>query len=226
MGQFVVRPGYLEVTHLAGQNRGGNFDTNPRNIFPARHVVAFYDVYLPEGWDPVKGGKLLGFCYGTKRGQCSNGRDWKKGEGSVRVMWHRGGHANLYVYMTTGDSVRAYNQQQDDYKRVTSIGESKKGGYPGHDVWDQNREFTLKPGKNSVAIEVRMNTPGQSDGILGLQVNGVTKTLKNVVLRSDPNEMLTSFRMTSFYGGNDSSWSPKNNTVMHFRSFKFLKVDS
>ena len=71
-----------------------------------------------------------------------------------------------------------------------------------------------------------MNTPGQSDGILGLQVNGVTKTLKNVVLRSDPNEMLTSFRMTSFYGGNDSSWSPKNNTVMHFRNFKFLKVYS
>jgi len=136
-------------------------------------------------------------------------------------MWQREGHAILYVYTSAGDFARAYNMQRDDYKRVTHAKSSS-----GHGVWKGVKDFKFRPGKNSVSIEVRMNTPGQADGILGLRVNETTKTLNNVVLREDPNELLTSFRMVSFYGGSDASWGPRTNQVMHFRNFGFLKVDS
>lgn len=136
-------------------------------------------------------------------------------------MWQREGHAILYVYMSTGSYVKAYNMQRDDYKRAT-----KADSNTGHGVWHGTKDFQFLPGKNTVTIEVRMNTPGVADGILGLRINETTKTLNNVVLREDPNELLTSFRMTSFYGGSSSDWGPRTNQVFHFRNFSFLKVDS
>ena len=218
-GHWKIHESYLSVVHKARQNRGGSFDTNPYGMFPATHMAVTYDVIMPQNWEPNKGGKLPGFCLGPKRGSCANGREWGSKTGSVRIMWQRGGHAILYVYLATGSSKRGYDMQQQQYTSVT-----RAKSTTGHSVWHGNSDFTFKPGVNTVSIEVKLNTVGQADGMLGLRVNGVTKVIQNVVFREHADVMISSFRMTSFYGGSSSDWGPKTDQVMQFRNFSFIRA--
>ena len=217
-GGWSVKNGYLEIKHQknnAGSDAGGTFDTNPKKMFPKDSCKVTYDVKMPSGWTPVKGGKLPGFCLGLKQGDCSNGGEWKKDQGSIRPMWQRDGKAILYVYLTTGDSKKGYDMQGSDYKKAVP-----KAAETGHGLW-HDPKFKFKEGWNTVSIEVKMNDVGKKNGVLGLTINGYSKKLTDVILRQNKDVKITSFRMTSFYGGSDASWAPKTDQIMQFKNFRF-----
>ena len=217
---FSVKNGYFEVVHQKGQagsSAGGTFTTNPLGMFPKTRATMSYEVFMPSGWQPVKGGKLPGFCLGRTFKDCSNGGDWRKDQGSVRVMWQKKGKAILYVYLTTGNSQTGYNQQRAAYK--TAAG--GKAHPTGHGLF-KNAPWVFKAGAwNKVSIEVEMNDVGQANGVLGLTINGHTERLADVILRDNNAVQINSVKITSFYGGNSKAWAPPSDTVMQFKNFVF-----
>ena len=71
---------------------------------PRRHIGTAvrleYEVFLPAGFDFVKGGKLPGLMGGPS-GDCGGGAD-PDGCFSVRLMWRRDGAGEAYMYVPQG----------------------------------------------------------------------------------------------------------------------------
>lgn len=175
------------------QESGFNFSAL---LPPADEKIISYEVKIPDGFSFVKGGKLPGLCGGV---EATGGRKATGTNGfSVRPMWRRGGKLVSYVYHV--DQKTRYG---DDF---------------GWEVAATN--LTLSSAKwHQVEINVRLNTPGEKNGTVGVKFDGVT-----VFSKEDFNFRLTNaFQIdrlcfNTFFGGNDKSWAPSTDQTMQIRN--------
>lgn len=161
-------------------------------------ATLIYDVYFDSNFEWVKGGKLNGLAGGTKTSGCDpiDPNGW-----SVRVMWRANGKPDVYVY---------------DQDRTSTCGDSHFPNVAGQ------TGFTFS--KNTwhrVELWVKMNSsPSTADGEAELYVDG-QKIIRvtNQRFTGSSSVDIDTFSFTSFYGGDDSSWSPSTTTTALFDNF-------
>lgn len=159
-----------------------------------RQITYSYKLKLAKNFDFVLGGKLLGVGGGIANtgGHKPNGKDgW-----SVRVMWNREGKLVQYVY---------HPDQPSKYGEAFEWDMSK--------ALQRDKWHTLK-------TTVTMNTPKQRNGRIQSWLNGRLVLNKNKLRFRNTNQLLIDqFLFSSFYGGSNAKWAPRQNQVAYFDEF-------
>jgi hypothetical protein len=214
-------------TGCVGMDSGSGFRARPFSKLPADHVVLNYEVFFPQDFKWVKGGKLPGVSIGAGDIDASGG-DWKEDGGSFRVMFREEGQAIAYVYLPLQICKKGTKKQRDGTLEVQGR-EFKKaavgtaGKHAGLDLWFKHGEpLQLKKGAwNTICVEVRLNTVGKANGFLGLTVNGQKRTLDSVVYRTDSDVHVNWVLFASFFGGSTDDWEAKKQEKILYRNFSF-----
>ncbi len=151
-----------------------------------------YDVKLEDWFDFVKWGKLPGLC----GWECPTW-GWLRGEGfSTRFMWRAEWAMEIYAYL----------QDKEEWYG-TSIWRS--AGYIG--VWDW---FTLTQ-------RVKLNTPGNSDGIVEFYINErKVYSESNLNIVDTKPVVIDGILFSTFFWGSDESWATPIESHSQFRNFK------
>ena len=211
----VLRLNYGKNAHGAGS--GAKVSARPLGKFPAESIEFGYDVYFPDSFEWVKGGKLPGVCLGTTPNECATGGDWKRDEGSVRFMWrskdNKSAYIIGYVYLPVeGDYKKSFVRQGTEYKRVTD-----PGNRTGHDMW--HGELPIRKGWNSLRMKIGMNTPKKANGTIEVTVNGKTKRVSDVLFRDNDKVKISNVNFVSFFGGGSNDWnSPSRSTYTEYKN--------
>lgn len=211
----VLRLNYGKNAHGAGS--GAKVSALPLGKFPAETIEFGYDVYFPDSFEWVKGGKLPGVCLGTTPNECATGGKWKRDEGSVRFMWrskdNKSAYIIGYVYLPVeGDYKKSFDRQGAEYKRVTD-----PGNRTGHDLW--HGQLPIRKGWNSLRMKIVMNTPKKANGTIEVTVNGKTKRVSDVLFRDNDKVKISNVNFVSFFGGGSNDWnSPSRSTYTEFRN--------
>ena len=203
----VLRLDYEKNSYAA--KSGDSFAANPHKSLPKDEFTLSYSVEFPNDFDFKKGGKLPGVCIGSTNKECSAGGDWRKGEGSIRVMWRANNgkdpYAIGYVYTTHGDPKKGEQAQGRQTKDAMSPSDRT-----GHNFWKKGTPLKLHHGWNTIRVRVKLNTPGKQDGLYEMTVNGKTVKVTDAVFREKKEEMVQTLKFVSFFGGGDSSWATPN----------------
>jgi hypothetical protein len=171
-----------------------------------------FDVKLHSQFEFVKGGKMHGLAGGTMTTGCDpiDPDGW-----SVRMMWR-------HIPETTADDARPelyiYHQDRDSHT-------------PCGDEFPTTTGFTFQRGQwYRVELYVKMNTGIWAfDGRAMLYINGVLMVDKQGLrLTANMGVQIDKFLVSTFYGGDDHTWSPDNTTYAYFDNFTVqpgFKVD-
>ncbi len=188
----------LQVAYAPSSQGSPRIVGSPRLSQRTKDATVRYRVKFRSDFQFVKGGKLpgLGAMESTTGCQAPERDAW-----SSRVMWRANGVPELYVY------------DQDPSNRC---GES----YPA-----SNARFT--PGKwHDVAMYVRVNDSGRSNGYASLHVDGrKVAEARNLRLCTDctTNAQVNRFLFHTFYGGSSSDWAPSTTTYASFDNIRVVK---
>lgn len=159
---------------------------------PADHLFLRYRVRFAPGFPFVKGGKLPGL-YGGRR--ISGGRIPDGTDGfSTRFMWRAGGAGEVYAYLPSSTTWG------------TSLGRGS---------------FQFEPGRwHCLEQEVALNTPGRSDGIIRVWLDGrPVFATSDLLFRTAPALRIEGIFFSTFFGGHDASWAPPADTHADFADF-------
>ncbi|WVQ96064.1 hypothetical protein IAU59_003164 [Kwoniella sp. CBS 9459] len=157
----------------------------------AREVSFSYSVYMNDGFQFVKGGKMPGLYGGTSLSQaksCSGGRqDSRDSCFSARLMWRTNGAGEIYDYLPV-----PYTDSDTGY------GESiQRGAYS----WATGRWTT-------VAMRLKLNDIGQSNGEQELVVDGQTViSLKDLTFATAEGTKIYGIMAQTFFGGHTDEWA-------------------
>ena len=172
-----------------GTNDGGSLWQVDLEDESATELYASYRVRFVGDFDFVKGGKLPGFGGGENNtgGEKPNGTDGW----SARGMWRTDGRAVQYVYHPDQPS---------------NFGEDLEWGLN----FPRNQWVTVE-------TRVRMNTPGQRNGIVESWLNG-RKVLSqsNLRFRDTDSFEIDSFLFHTFFGGSSNDWAPSKDEAVDF----------
>jgi len=189
----------VKLNHLKGKF-GPFIGCNWKIPFPAQvdSATLSYKVYFQDGFDFVKGGKLPGLAGGTGNtgGLVPDGYDgW-----SVRFMFKESGSICAYLYC-------AVMEGQFGNKEFLK---------------NDGRLIYLKTGTwNTISLTLIMNQPDKEDGIITSKVNGYDAlTLNSVCFRKTYDLKIDHFLFSCFMGGNDISYSPKQDQYLLFKDFQ------
>ncbi len=220
--------GGLTIRHqtgCVGMASGSGFRARPFSKLPSDHVLLTYEVFFPDDFKWVKGGKLPGISIGAGDVDASGG-DWKEDGGSFRVMFREDGQAIAYVYLPLQICEQGKRQHRDGTLEVQGqkflqAADGALGKHAGIDLWFKHgTPLQLKKGKwNSISVEARMNTVGKKDGFLRLVVNGEERTLDSVMYRTDPKVHINWILFASFFGGSTDEWEAKKQEKISYKNF-------
>ena len=219
-----IKDGYLRARYVPS-SKGSNHFTFTINLNGGKGFEEVWweqQVFPESGWDwggKNEGGKLNGLQGGTSDapwdGPPSGGYPPFDGEGfSLRNMW-RNGRSNGQEGRIIG-----YTYHID-----------QPGRY-GDDLGASD-DIYIPVGKwSTITHRVKMNSndnqaKGAGDGVWEMWVNG-EKVVSNNKLRLSANgntHNIEQWVFSTFYGGNDSSWSPDKTTYMRFRCLKAASAD-
>ncbi|HUR68250.1 MAG TPA: hypothetical protein VM370_03320 [Candidatus Thermoplasmatota archaeon] len=191
-------PTFLRVRYpdgAIGSDSGAEWKAKP--FSPQESLHMRYKVRFPVGFDFVRGGKLPGLYggAGNSGGNIPDGTDgW-----STRMMWREGGKGEVYAYLPTSETWG------------TSLGRG---------TWN----FTADGTWHSVEQEVVLNLVGSANGIVRVWYDGVKVYEKTgLKFRTVSTLKLDGVFFSTFYGGNDASWSPPKDEHADFAEFAVSK---
>ena len=159
---------------------------------PTDEAYLRYFVRFPADFDFVKGGKLPGLYGGT----VTSGRKIPDGTDgfSTRFMWRAHGAAEVYAYLPSSVG------------HGTSLGRGSWVWPTG--VWVEVQEH------------VRLNTPGRSDGVIQVRLNGVpVLDESDLVFRTVAELRIEGLFFSTFFGGGDASWATPRDQYAEFAGF-------
>ena len=211
-----------------GSSAGLNMRASPTCCFPANAMQFGYSVYFPSDFNFQNSGKCPGMWIGDSG---AAGGKWLPKGGSVRMMWRttKGKDPYFIAYLYIPTEVGGSQQAAVAKQNIADAHQSGKGR-TGLDLWQRIKNsgtspFPVRVGAwNDIALTVGLNTVGQSDGYITLQVNGVSKTYNNMTWRTSDLK-LNGLMIASWFGGSDQSkfGSPKDETAS-FRGFWLKKL--
>lgn len=163
---------------------------SPKQLGDVVHLR--YWVRFSPDFDFARGGKLPGLYGGSN----FSGRKIPDGTDglSTRYMWRTDGNGEVYAYLP--DSVDA----------GTSLGRG---------------EWVFPTGKwTLMEQEVVLNTPGERDGSITVWMNEERVAhFDDLLFRTTADLRIDGMFMSTFYGGDDPSWSPDHDTWAEFAGF-------
>jgi len=172
-------------------------------------MLLSYELAFDTGFDWVKGGKLPGLRGGPNPDGCSGGN---KPNGSdcfsTRIMWRTNGAGEVYAYIPTPNGLCNGKGILCNDEFGVSI---------------QRGSFSFVSGQwNRITMLVQMNDPPNvANGNLVVYYNDVKAiTQSNLQLRSSSSVTAGGLYLSTFFGGNDESWSPPSDTHTYFRNFR------
>lgn len=192
----LASPGHGYSFYTAGAHDGVVVDG-------AKEVTFSYSVFFQEGFQFVKGGKLPGLYGGINAEtakSCSGGRqDGRDDCFSARLMWRANGAGEIYNYLPTA----AYSNADYCNYPPYSLCDAKFGESIGRGA------FTFPTGQwTTVAIRLKLNDAGQSNGEQELFVNGKSVIkLDNLLIAANGATKIYGIMAQTFFGGSDSSWA-------------------
>lgn len=162
---------------------------------PVSEATLTFDMKLDKDFEFIKGGKMHGLAGGTATTGCRpvDANGW-----SVRMMWRETGRPVLYIY------------HQDRKARC------------GDDT-PVFSNFNFKPETwYKISLYVKLNSAiGSRDGIVSLYIDETKQAEANGLnLTGNLNKKIEYFLYSSFYGGNDPSWSPSKTTIAFYDNFE------
>lgn len=187
---------FLRVTYprgAVGPNDGGAQWVMDLDSNAADELYTSYRLRFPDGFQPVKGGKLPGLSGGARNagGNKPDGSDgW-----SARIMWRRGAAAVQYVYHPD---------------QPTAFGEDLE--------WDR-----VFPTGQWITVEtrVRMNAPGRHNGIVQTWMDGeLVLDRTDIRFRDVDSFAVDQFMFSTFFGGSTSDWAPVKDEYIDFDDFR------
>jgi hypothetical protein len=194
---------FLRVTYPAGQygpNAGGVQFMVP---LTGSHdeLTLSYRLRFAADFQFIKGGKLPGLVGGTAPTGCGLDPATMSGGFSARMMWRGGGAAVQLMY--TADMV---NTCGDDLPYAVC------GGAAARFVTGR----WLR-----VVHHLRMNAPGQPDGMLEAWLDGALALSRRDVRYRGPDATFSidTLYFSTFFGGSDASWAPTTDQVIDFDDF-------
>lgn len=198
-----------------GSAAGTNFRAEPVG-FPTSKVVLSYDVYIPDKFDFVKGGKLPG-VWGGDPG--SGGGEWNDDGWSARLMFREKGAVVAYVYMCTDQG--SYNGDENcKLVRNQGSGFDKIAHHTngaGIDLWRDGGLALKKGAWNSLSLRVEINDPKKSNGLVELTVNGHTKTFDGMCW-SKKVKKASGILFATWFGGGSKAYAPSKTQHIDFRN--------
>ena len=179
------------VTRKGAPSGGAQFYGTP-NPSPHDRLKLSYSLRFSRNFDFVKGGKLPGLYGGTGNsgGDIPNGRDGF----SSRLMWRKNGAGEVYAYLPKSK------------KNGTSLGRG---------------QWTFRPNTwHQIQQELQLNTPRKSDGWIRIWFDQKL-VLEETDLRFRNTSKLTidGIFFSTFFGGDDRSWSTPKDVSIDFANF-------
>jgi hypothetical protein len=167
-----------------------------------------YRIKFEEGFEFIKGGKLPGLC----GGKCyTGGITPAQGDGwSARIMWRTGGKVVQYMYFT-----------------------DQKAMYGDDMPWDEgDPQRTFIPGQwHKVTTQVILNTipagttTGSKNGIVRSWFDGkLALEVDTLRLVDFPDQKIDIFYISTFHGGDNSTWAPTNDSYIRYDDFVISKA--
>lgn len=151
-----------------------------------------YKLRFPAGFDFVRGGKLPGLFGGTGNsgGAMPTGHDGF----SLRLMWRRHGDGEVYAYLPTSQ---------------------------GHGTSLLRGQWRFEPGRwFAVRQHVVLNTPGRSDGLVRMWLDGrAVGEAHGLRMRDTGALRLDGVFVDIFFGGSDDSWAASADTHIDLAEF-------
>lgn len=182
---YSVSNGVMTIRYV-GNERGS--ERNRAHIPLSRSVqqaTLNFDVYFPEDFDFVLGGKLFGFA---PENPVWGGQETKPDGWSSRIMWREGGRPVTYNYH-----------------------QNRPGKY-GEDSYPVTESSTIPRGEwLSLSIYLDVGT-GNKDGRSEVWLNGkkVSELLALSFHDKSKNAPITTLALQTFFGGSSPKWAPKN----------------
>lgn len=208
----------LRVYYPAGRvgPEGGGAEFRVRLPVGGDDLRCGYWVRFGEGFDFVRGGKLPGLAGGTAptggaRATGTNGF-------SARLMWRAGGAAVQYLYHPEQTGVWGDDLPYATKSLAGVDPEESPATQPGSSVAGPSR---FRPGRwHHVEHRVRLNTPGEGDGLVQAWFDG-EPALERRGLRFRDAAAFTIDQLffSTFFGGNDASWAPTKDEHVDFDGF-------
>jgi len=171
-------------------------------------MMVSYDIAFDSGFDWVQGGKLPGMRGGPNATGCSGGAEPNGSDCfSARIMWRTNGAGEVYAYIPTPAGFC-----------------SEKGIICNSDfgISIQRGAFTLASGQwNRITLLVQLNSPNVANGNMMLYFNDVLAiSQQNLQYRSSSVVDINGFYLSSFFGGDDSSWATPVTTHSYLRNIR------
>ncbi|KAL4522807.1 hypothetical protein Ndes2526B_g00860 [Nannochloris sp. 'desiccata'] len=197
--------------------------TSGDNPLSKQSATFEYEVYFPNDFDFVKGGKLPGMAGGAKNGRgCGGGVD-PDSCFSYRIMWRADGHGEAYVYAKEGEQgpdfctkfpscrLKKFPCTLCDYAHGVSFGRGSFKFQRG--VWQQIR------------MTITLNDPDNNNGYLGLEYNGnLVASYDQMKWRTSEAMNIEGVEVSSWFGGSDATWSPPKDTHILLRNLKVYRT--
>jgi hypothetical protein len=155
-----------------------------------------YRLRFADNFDFVRGGKLPGLYggLGHSGGKLPDGRDGF----SLRLMWRERGAGEVYAYLP------------DSKLHGSSLLRGALRFVPGR--WHR------------IEQSVRLNTPGQADGVVSLRQDGrEVGGIGGLRLRDDAALRIDGVFVDVFFGGSDDSWAARADTHIDFAEFELRR---
>ncbi len=187
---------FIRLTYPEGQISPPNSGAQWNRLFrhPVDEAVAEYRVRFDADFDWTHGGKLPGLTGGV---QPTGGRPNPNGFTS-RYMWRKDG--NLVVYL--------YHSEQ-------------KGRF-GDDLPLGKQLLIPAGGWHSLRQRVKLNTPGEPDGVLQVWVDGELLLNRHDLRwrQAGADWGINHFFFSSFHGGGSDAYRPARTNHIDFDDFK------
>jgi|SRR5215217_423217 len=171
---------------------------------PSTSYTLSYEVFFPDGFNFVRGGKLPGLC----SQKAVSGGNKQDNDFSMRLMWRTGGNGEVYAYVPPKSQSKEYSKccTQSDPKYGDSLGRGS---------------FKFQTGKwNKIALSVKLNDVGKCNGSIELCHNGKKVISADCIVYRTSNDKKIEYCMFStFFGGSTPDWAPPTPQMAKFRNF-------
>ena len=169
-----------------------------------------YNIYIPADFEFRAGAKIPGLAYQTKDRNMS-----------VRLMWRRDGRLEYYNHFNTRPTWQGWS---------ASVDWSFTGPYSdlvnGEVQADQAK--LIKGQWNHIELYNKLNTPGESDGVMRAWLNGelaLDITDNEDYRQADEGDIgLNCIYLSTFFGGSDETYQPTKDQYAYFDDFKISKT--
>ncbi len=194
---------YVQVEYPAGsasRSAARDHETNdvgaqsywPLVDGPLEDAYLRYQVWFPDDFNFVKGGKLPGLYGGhaTSGGHIPDGSDGF----STRYMWRENGAAEVYAYLPTSS------------EHGTSLG---RGAWS----WPTGRWACIEQ-------RVTLNAPGESNGSVQVWLDERPVLDQGGLRFRDTDRLrIDGLFFSTFFGGGDESWATPTDQIVRFGGF-------